>query len=313
MSRPTVIVTESLSEPATEWLAARCELIHARPEELAFTAAQDRAQGLVVRTYTVVDDALLNRLPNLRVVGRAGVGLDNIDLNAAQAHSVKVCSTPDANTQAVVEYILCLLCDALRPRIFLDRPVKRDVWDEIRSDVVGLWQMDELKLGILGLGRIGKRVAEVARAIGFEVIYHDLIEIPTSHRHGATPVDLETLFSDADILSIHVDGRLENRHCVSHPLLSLMRPDAILINTSRGMVIDDGALAAFLRANPGAVALLDVHDPEPFTVENPLLALPNAHLAPHLASRTETAMENMSWVVRDVVAALTPVHSEVTQ
>ncbi len=304
MARPLVIVTEPLADAADEWLAARCEVVHASPLDAQFAEAAATASALVVRTYTRVDGALLDRLPDLRVVGRAGVGLDNIDLEAASARGVEVRSTPDANTQAVVEYVLCLLCDSLRPRVFLDQPVSAETWSEIRSDVVGLWQMDELVLGILGLGRIGRRIAQVAGAIGFDVLYHDILDIPQAHRAGARPVSAEALFAEADVLTIHVDGRPGNRHLVSTELLSHLRPDAVLINTSRGMVIDDVALAAYLQANPGAQALLDVHDPEPFTLDNPVLALPNAHLAPHLASRTETAMENMSWVVRDVVAVL---------
>ncbi len=304
MARPIAIVTEPLADAADEWLAARCEVVRASPLDVPFAEAAALASALVVRTYTRVDGALLDRLPALRVVGRAGVGLDNIDLEAAAARGVEVRSTPDANTQAVVEYVLCLLCDSLRPRVFLDQPVAPETWGEIRSDVVGLWQMDELVLGILGLGRIGKRVAQVAGAIGFEVLYHDVLDIPPEARFGARPVSAEVLFAEADVLTIHVDGRPGNRHAVSAALLAHLRPDAILINTSRGMVIDHAALAEYLQANPGAQALLDVHDPEPFTVDNPVLALPNAHLAPHLASRTETAMENMSWVVRDVVSVL---------
>ena len=170
--------------------------------------------------------------------------------------------------------------------------------------MVGLWQMDELVLGILGLGRIGKRVAEVARAIGFTVVYHDIAEIAPERRNGAEPVSVTRLFAECDVISVHVDGRTENKRFVGRELISLMRPDAILINTSRGCVIDTHALADWLRVNPAAAALLDVHEPEPITDANPLLPLPNAHLAPHLASRTMTAMDNMSWVVRDVVAVL---------
>lgn len=304
MTRPLVVVTEPLSDAATEWLAARCEVVQAGAGEPGFAAVADGAAGLVVRTYTKVDERLLDRLPALKVIGRAGVGLDNIDLDAAERRGIKVCHTPDANTQAVVEYVLCLLCDCLRPRIFLDQPVSSEAWSDIRSDVVGLWQMDELALGILGLGRIGKRVAQVAAAIGFEVMYTDLLDIPVDERHGARPVSAAELFAEADVVTVHIDGRASNRHFIGESLLAHLRPDAVLINTSRGMVIDHQALAHFLRGNPGAQALLDVHDPEPFTIDNPVLALPNAHLAPHLASRTETAMENMSWVVRDVVAAL---------
>ena len=303
-ARPLAVVTEHLADEAAEWLGQRCEVLRAGVTDPQFAEAAPAIEALVVRTYTHVDDKLLACLPRLKVVRRAGVGIDNIDVAACRARGVRVVSTPDANTQAVVEYVVCLLCDALRPRLFLDEAVSKQEWDELRQDVVGLWQMDELVLGILGLGRIGKRVAEVARAIGFTVVYHDIAEIAPERRNGAEPVSVTRLFAECDVISVHVDGRTENKRFVGRELISLMRPDAILINTSRGCVIDTHALADWLRVNPAAAALLDVHEPEPITDANPLLPLPNAHLAPHLASRTMTAMDNMSWVVRDVVAVL---------
>ena len=303
-ARPLAVVTEHLSDEATEWLEGRCEVLRASVGDPRFAEAAPAIEALVVRTYTHVDDRLLACLPRLKVVGRAGVGIDNIDVAACRARGVQVVSTPDANTQAVVEYVVCLLCDALRPRLFLDEAVSKQEWDELRQDVVGLWQMDELVLGILGFGRIGRRVAEVARAIGFTVVYNDLDEIAAEARRGAEPVSVTRLFAESDVITVHIDGRASNKRFVGRELISLMRPDAILINTSRGCVVDTESLADWLRVNPAAAALLDVHDPEPITDANPLLPLPNAHLAPHLASRTMTAMDNMSWVVRDVVAVL---------
>jgi len=305
LSPPTVLVTEQLSEPALAWLNRHASVVRAEPGDREFESCAPKVQGLVVRTYTKVDDDLLRALPSLKVVGRGGVGLDNVCLKACRARGVRVVYTPDSNTQAVVEYVLCLLCDAVRPRLFLDRPVPRQEWDAIREEVCGLWQMSERSLGILGMGRIGSRLAQVARAIGFTVRYCDIRDIPERERYGAECVDLHTLFTESDVISVHVDGRASNRHLVGPDVLATMRPDTIFINTSRGFVVDHEALAAFMRANPAAMALLDVHDPEPFTSANPLLGLPNAHLAPHLASRTATALENMSWVVRDVVAVLT--------
>ena len=164
--------------------------------------------------------------------------------------------------------------------------------------------MDECTLGILGFGRIGRRVAEVARAIGFRTIYHDLRTIEPEHRCGAEPVTAAELFERSDVITLHIDGRASNRGFVSADLLGRMRADALLLNTCRGFVLDHDALGAFLRAHPGAQALLDVHEPEPFEAGHPLLGLPNAHLSPHLASRTRSAMDRMSWVVRDVVAVL---------
>ena len=305
-SRPTVIQTEHLSPAAAAWLGERADLVVAADGTPGFEAAAPRAEGLVVRTYTRVDARLLDRLPRLRAVGRAGVGMDNIDLGECERRGIACFNTPDANTQAVVEYVTCLLCDALRPRLTLTEPVSAARWNEIRRDVVAHRQMDELTLGVLGFGRIGRRVAQVAAAIGFEVRFHDLVEVPEADRAGARPVTAERLFAECDVITVHVDGRASNARLVGPHLLERMRPGGVLVNTSRGFVVDHEALARHLRRDPTSMALLDVHDPEPFDASNPLLGLPNAHLAPHLASRTDAAMEAMSWVVRDVWAALRP-------
>jgi len=302
--KPLVVVTEPLAPAAMTWLRQQATVVEAGPDHAKFGAHAATAQALVVRTLTRVQAPLLDRLPMLRVVGRAGVGLDNVDLPACRERRLAVVHTPDANTQAVVEYVLCLLCDALRPRLFLERPVEVDRWESIRQEVCGVRQMDECTLGIVGLGRIGSRVAQVARSIGFEVLFNDLRPIPPQARLGATPVTLQELFSRSHVISLHVDGRPENRGLVDSGLVHAMKPDALLINTCRGFVLDHLALADHLRRHPGAQALLDVHDPEPFTAAHPLLGLANAHLAPHLASRTRTAMDRMSWVVRDVMAVL---------
>ena len=270
------------------------------------------ATGLVVRTYTTVDQRLLDGAPKLKVVGRAGAGLDNIDIAACRDRSVQVVYTPDANTQAVVEYVITLLSNALRPRVTLTTPVDPGDWKYLRAQTVGRRQMSELTLGLLGMGRVGKRLAQAGGAIGLNVVYNDLLEIPHEQRFGARPVDVHQLFAESDVLSLHIDGRGSNRRFVDEELISKMKRDVVFINTSRGFVVDSSALADFLRAHPHALAMLDVHDPEPFGSDYPLLGISNARLYPHLASRTEAAMLNMSWVVKDVVAVLNgekPKHS----
>ncbi|MCH2162951.1 MAG: hypothetical protein MK085_13915, partial [Phycisphaerales bacterium] len=272
---PLVVRTESLDPEPEAWLAERCEVIAAAPHDEVFQARSAEVRGLLVRTYTTVDSAFLARLPALEVVGRAGVGVDNIDLDACAQRGIPVVHTPDANTQAVVEYVLCLLSDSLRPRVELEGVVSASEWTSLRATICGDRQMNELTLGILGLGRIGQRVAQVAAAIGFRVLYHDILDIPETARSGATPVDFETLMADSNVLSIHVDGRSSNRHIIDTGRLAQARADLVLLNTSRGFVIDEEALATWLAENPSAQAALDVHEHEPLKSDNPLLHLAN--------------------------------------
>lgn len=303
-ARPLVVITEDLDPAPERWLAERCEVVRCGVEDARFEGLLARADALVVRTYTIVDEKLLSRGPRLRVVGRAGVGLDNFDLKACEAAGVRVVNTPDANTRAVVEYVFALLADATRPRVFLDRAMDAKSWNAMRRELVGERELNEMTLGIYGFGRIGSGVARVGRAFDMEVIYHDIREIPESDRHGARPVSREELLQKADVLTVHVDGRPENRGLVGAEAFGLMRENVIFINTSRGFIVDAGALGTFMRGHERAMALIDVHEPEPFGETYPLLGMKNVHLAGHLASGTKKAKENMSWVVREVWEAL---------
>lgn len=300
-SSPLVIQTEHLAAEPAAWLAQRVRLERCSTEDERFPRFLRDAAGLVIRTYTKVDTQLLDQAPQLRVVGRAGVGLDNIDLDACQLRGVRVVHTPDANTQAVVEYVMRLILDHVRPvGSPLTQPIGDERWKTLRSDTVGSHELAELTVGILGLGRIGKRLAQVLASFGTEVLYHDLLDIPPEQRFAARPVTAAELFQNSDIVSVHIDGRPGNRHFIREELLQRLRARSLFVNASRGFVVDAHALARLLRERPSTRAILDVHDPEPVTADNPLLGLANATLFPHLASRTNTAMNNMSWVVRDV-------------
>ena len=303
-ARPLVVITEDLDPAPERWLAERCEVVRCGVDEQGFGVLLARADALVVRTYTIVNEALLARAPRLRVVGRAGVGLDNVDLKACEARGVKVVNTPDANTRAVVEYVFALLADATRPRVFLDEAIDAKRWNAMRRELVGERELNEMVMGVYGLGRIGSGVARVAAAMEMETIYHDIREIPAGERHGARPVSRDELLRRADVLTVHVDGRPENRGLLDAGAFGLMRESVIFVNTSRGLVVDASALAAFMRGHERAMALIDVHEPEPFGAAYPLLGLKNVHLSAHLASGTRRAKENMSWVVRGVWEAL---------
>ncbi len=296
----TALVTESLAAEPLAWLSERCRVVRLAPADPAFADALAAAHALIVRTYTRVNDALLARAPSLRVVARAGVALDNIDLPACRARGVQVVHAPGANTSAVVEYVFALLFDALRPRLFLERPLPLADWEKLRADLIAPRQLDRLTLGVYGMGRIGSAVARVASAFNARVLYHDLRDIPPAQRHGAEPVSREDLLRHADALTVHVDDRPSNRHLLSTDAFGRMKGDVIFLNCARGLVVDPIACADFFINHPAAQAVLDVHDPEPFDAAYPLLDIPNVHLAPHIAAATAPAKDNMSWVVRDV-------------
>ena len=303
-SESVVVLTEPVADQPRAWIGERFRVIDASPDDPGLPLALAAAEGLIVRTYTRVDDRLLGQAPRLKVVGRAGVGLDNIDLDACAQRGVRVVHTPEANTQAVVEYVIGIMTDATRTRPEVRSRTDIERWADFRRLDDARPQLDELTLGILGLGRIGRRVAEVARVIGMRVIYHDLLDIPPDRRHDAKPLPPGVLFERADVISLHVDGRPSNRGYVGESLIGRMKPSVVFINTARGFVVDREALTRFLQTNAPAQAHLDVHEPEPPHVDDPLLTMSNAHLYPHLGAKTTTAWNTMSWVVRDVAAVL---------
>lgn len=308
-SRFNVIVTETLDPRPAAWLAERVNLIwasHEKGEELA--PHLPTADALLVRTYTQVNDALLDQCPRVKVVGRAGVGLDNIDLPACKRRDIPVVYTPDANTQAVVEYVFGLVLDHYRPRHRITAPVDAKTFHNLRKIHVGR-QLDELTLGIVGFGRIGKRLGAVAAAVGMKILVHDILpesELRPHVNYDFDYVDKDTLYRASDIVTIHVDGRPENKHMINTKTLGCMKADALFINAARGMLVNNDDLAAWAHASKsaGGCAILDVHDPEPLPADYPLYHLSNVQLLPHLASRTGPALENMSWVVKDVLAVL---------
>jgi phosphoglycerate dehydrogenase-like enzyme len=296
-----VVHTEDLDVEPLRWLRERCEVVRAEwNDEPALRRALETADALVVRTYTRVDQRLLAMAPRLRVVGRAGVGLDNIDLAACEARGVRVVHTPDANSSAVAELVFALIFDALRPRAFLDRALGPAEWDQARRELVAPRQLEDLTLGVLGLGRVGRRVAAAGRGFGMRVLANDIRDVPEAEGGGAELVSRDRLLREADVLSIHVDGRAENRDLIGAGVLALAKDDVVLLNTSRGFVVNVAALAEFLREHPAACAMLDVHEPEPIPADHPLLGVANAHLLPHIGAKTARAQRAMSWVVRDV-------------
>jgi phosphoglycerate dehydrogenase-like enzyme len=300
-----VLVTEGSDPVPLDWLRGQARVVEAGPEDPGFAGHLAQAQGLLVRTYTKVNDALLDRAPKLKVVGRGGVGLENIDVAACRRRGIEVVYTPDANTLAVGDFVFGYMLQLLRPwSFFRDKTYDPKEFKRIRDTVRGR-QLNELTLGILGMGRVGRRVGHIAaRGFGMRVLYNDLLDVHSQLDFPATSVDKPTLYRDADVLSLHVTMLPGNENLIGREQLAMMKPTAILLNTSRGEVLDAAALADALRNKKLAGAALDVFSPEPPKPDFPLLGFDNVLLTPHLAARTYTALENMSWVVRDVVEVL---------
>jgi len=302
---PTVVVSEHSDPAPLAWLAQRATVIQSPYDAADFPAHLAKADALLVRTYTRVNDELLSRAPRLKVVGRGGVGLENIDVPACRRRGVEVVYTPDANTLAVGDFVFGYLTQLIRGwAFFKDQVLDPREFKRLRDTLRGR-QLNELTIGILGMGRVGRRVGHIAsRGFGMNVLYNDLADVRNNLDFPATAVDKPTLYQSADVLSLHVDMRPGNENLVGRDQLALMKTGSILINTSRGEVLDVHALADALRSGRISGAALDVFWPEPPKSDFPLLGLPNVLLTPHIAARTTTAMENMSWVVKDLIAVL---------
>ncbi|HEX8752409.1 MAG TPA: D-glycerate dehydrogenase [Solirubrobacterales bacterium] len=275
-----------------------------RPELLRLVAGAD---ALLTLLHTRVDAELLDAAgPRLRCVANVAVGFDNVDLAAAGARGVAVANTPGVLDDATADLTMGLILAAARRLGEGERLIRSGrPWAWGMSFMLGRELRGKL-LGIVGLGSIGSRVAERARAFGMQIAYHG--------RHAADPrlvagleaerLGLEELLGAADVLSLHCPLTSETRHLISAERLALMKPGSILVNTARGPVVDEAALASALREGPLAAAALDVYEHEP-EVHPGLLALENATLVPHLGSATvETRRAMAELAARNAIAAV---------
>ncbi len=313
----TVFVSGSLPSPAEaalSVLAAEHEVV--RDEggvgSARFAACVDRLEALVVPLTDRIDGAVFSRTPRLRVVANIAVGVDNVDLDAARARGVVVTNTPDVLTEATADVAFGLLLAASRRLAEGDRLVRAGGWSGFSLTFMLGVPVHGASLGIVGLGRIGKAVARRARGFGMHASYTQRTRLPESLERalGVTWVpELPGLLAWADAVTLHCPLTEQTRHLIGPRELAGMRPGAILVNTARGPLVDEAALAVALRDGPLAAAGLDVFEDEP-RVHPELLALPNVVLSPHLgsaevptrAAMAELALEN----VRRVLAGEPP-------
>jgi len=262
-------------------------------DEAALAAALAEADGLILRVKGRVTESLLARTPRLKVIARHGVGVDNVDVAAATRRRIPVCVTLGANTDAVAEHVFLLMLAVCKRLVAVNAAVRQGAWEALRGVVYG--GLKARTLGIVGMGRIGMRVAELAAAFGMRRLGYDPALPPEEiRRRGAEPVEFPALLREADIVTLHTPLTPETRHLMNRETLGLMKQGAILVNTSRGGVIDDAALAEALRSGRLAGAGIDVTEPEPPSRDNPLLPLDQVVITPHIAAHTEDSMRRMA-------------------
>jgi glyoxylate reductase len=258
--------------------------------------------GLVSLLTDKIDGAVMDAGPRLKVLSNMAVGVDNVDVPAATRRKLPVGNTPGVLTDATADQTFALLLAAARRVVEGEKYVRSGKWVTwgpqllLGADFVGA------TLGIVGFGRIGQAVAKRAQGFDLRVIYHDPASQPA---FGASPVDLDTLLHESDFVSVHVPLTSATRHLVNAAFLAKMKPNAILVNTSRGGVLDQSALFDALKSKQIFAAALDVTDPEPLPSTNPLLELENCLIVPHLGSASKHTRDMMSFLAaQNLIAGL---------
>ena len=300
-ARPRVFVARVIPDEGLEAIRAACEmdlwpdeLPPPRDELLRRVAGCD---GVLTLLTDRVDDEFLDAAgPGLRVVSNYAVGFDNIDVAACARRGIPVGNTPGVLTDTTADLAFALLMAAARRLAEGDRYVRAGEWRTWGPMLLLGPDVHGATIGIVGFGRIGQAVARRAAGFGMRILYHDVQRLPdeVSGPLGATYTPLEELLAQSDFVSLHVNLTPETRHLISERTLGLMKPTAVLVNTSRGPVVDQAALATALRDGVIWAAALDVTDPEPIPMDDPLVALDNCLVVPHIASASRATRGKMA-------------------
>ncbi|QEZ45659.1 hydroxyacid dehydrogenase [Cupriavidus oxalaticus] len=274
------------------WVDRRAELLDALPG----------AQALIVRNRTQVDAALLASAPSLRVVGRLGVGLDNIDVEACRERGIRVIPAAGANARSVAEYVVTTAALLLRGAYGSSAQVAAGQWPRARLSE-GREALGKT-LGLVGFGDIGRQAAALAQAFGMQVAAFDPMlaaDDPVWARTGVRSVALDTLLAQSDAVSLHVPLVAATRHLLDAQRIAGMKRGAVLINTARGGVVDEAALAQALRDGHLGGAALDVFEHEPLPAGSVLADVPNLILTPHIGGVTQEANARVSMMIAQQV------------
>jgi (S)-sulfolactate dehydrogenase len=303
-----IVITEFMDAPAVEKLKARFDVDY-RPklvdDPAALAAALGDADAWIVRNRTQVRGAALAAARKVRVVGRLGVGLDNIDVEACRARGIAVIPATGANADSVAEYVVAMALFLLRGMSASTAQVAAGEWP--REALSRGREVAGKRLGLVGFGSIGRVTARKAAALGMSVAAYDP-QLPRGDgawsQLGVAPMELDELVAASDVVSLHVPLTPETRGLFGAERLRRMKRDAVLVNTARGGIVDEAALAAALREGHLAGAALDVFADEPLRAGSPLAGAPRLILTPHVAGVTTESNERVSDLIAERVAEM---------
>ncbi len=267
-------------------------------DELAKHVAE--LDAIIIRSATKVRKEIIDAAKNLKAIGRAGVGLDNVDVEYAKSKGIKVINTPGATSISVAELTIGLILAVMRKIAYADRGMRNGAWPKKQSKGI---EMYGKTIGIIGIGRIGREVAKRARAFGMNVIYYDVYKLDEKQARdlGVEYRDLEALISTADVITLHVPLVPETRHLINRERISQMKDGAIIINASRGGTVDEEALYDALKSGKLYGAALDVYENEPLK-ESKLFELDNIVLTPHIGAQAKEGQARAGVEIAEKIA-----------
>ena len=296
--RPRVLLMHPILDPGPAILAEAAEVLAYPAEqpldEASIRRAAEGCVGIVSQLMDPIRETVLST-PGLKIVSNVAVGFDNIDVPTATAHKVMVTNTPGVLDDATADFAFTLLMAAARRVVEADSFTRQGRFRGWAIDMMLGADVHGATLGLIGVGRIGRGVAHRAKGFNMRVLYYDPQPLPPDAERelGATRVDLGRLLAESDFVSVHVPLTQETHHMLSTPQFGQMKRSAIIINTSRGPVIDEAALVEALNARKIAGVAMDVYEREP-AVHPGLIPMPNVVLAPHIASATVRTRSEMS-------------------
>ncbi len=282
------------------------------------TEATRDADGVLNRAAPVTA-AVIEQMARCKVIARYGIGVDNVDVEAATRKGIVVANVPGYCVEEVSDQALALMLSAWRKVVSHDKAVRKGAWDISFRDPV--YRLKGRTLGLLGLGAIARRLVEKVAGFGFRIIAHDpYVSAEVADKLGVELVDLDTLFRESDLLSLHAPATSETRHIVNKERLGQMKETAVLVNTSRGPLIDETALAEALKAKRIAAAALDVYEQEPPDTNSELFQLDNVIVTDHAAWYSEDSLAELQRRTAAAVCAVlsgkrpeSPVNAEVLE